>query len=62
MGDVVKLKSGSPWMTVTELWTADNKVQCSWFGNNDQSQIRSAVIAQDALVEVPAKDLERVLG
>lgn len=29
IGDIVKLKSGSPLMTVTQL--LDGKVSCSWF-------------------------------
>lgn len=32
IGDVVQLKSGGPWMTVTEV--GEKKVICTWFVDN----------------------------
>lgn len=35
-GDVVKLKSGAPAMTVErrELWNGEQRVFCEWFAHN----------------------------
>jgi uncharacterized protein YodC (DUF2158 family) len=48
VGDVVKLKSGGPWMTVTDdKFKAGNKtVACSWFSGDD---LRTEVFLKEAL-------------
>ncbi len=47
-GDLVKLKSGGPWMTVTKDKPEQGSkfVQASWF---DASELRSEVFNKDAL-------------
>jgi uncharacterized protein YodC (DUF2158 family) len=48
VGDVVKLKSGGPWLTVTEdKFKAGSKtVACSWFSGDD---LRTEVFLREAL-------------
>jgi uncharacterized protein YodC (DUF2158 family) len=48
VGDLVKLKSGGPWMTVTEdKFKAGTKtVACSWFAGDD---LRTEVFLKEAL-------------
>ncbi|MCQ9616373.1 DUF2158 domain-containing protein [Paenalcaligenes niemegkensis] len=50
IGDVVRLKSGGPQMTVTQLGLTHGRVECSWFVND--VEIRSAFIHSDAIVRV----------
>ena len=50
IGDVVKLKSGGPVMTVTQLGLTHGRVECTWFVEN--VEIRSAFIHADALMTV----------
>jgi uncharacterized protein YodC (DUF2158 family) len=47
-GDLVKLKSGGPWMTVTkDKFEAGTKtVACSWFAGDD---LRTEVFLKEAL-------------
>ncbi|HEY6350346.1 MAG TPA: DUF2158 domain-containing protein [Candidatus Angelobacter sp.] len=47
VGDIVKLKSGGPAMTVSEL--ADSQVWCMWFEGTEQKQ---AIFPVDALESV----------
>tara|TARA_R110002110_G_scaffold157158_1_gene352975 strand:+ start:148 stop:321 length:174 start_codon:yes stop_codon:yes gene_type:complete len=48
-GDVVRLKSGGPQMTVTETEIKDSggiRVWCSWF---DKSEVKQGVFPSEAL-------------
>ena len=54
VGDVVKLKSGSVPMTVTEVDTADDKVQCKWFPDGKHSE--AGWFPSDALEPVNRQD------
>ena len=45
-GDIVRLKSGGPPMTVTSVWK--NIVDCEWFDRN--GQIHRHQLDQDALI------------
>ena len=51
-GDVVRLKSGGPAMTVTKLNPAgiENGATCQWF--NDKAKLKTGMFAQDALTPV----------
>jgi len=46
-GDLVKLKSGGPTMTVSEI--ENNRIYCQWFANNE---LKTEVIEAEALVKV----------
>jgi uncharacterized protein YodC (DUF2158 family) len=52
-GDVVRLKSGGPAMTVTQLNSAvmENGADCQWFDSKDK--LKRGVFSQDALKSVP---------
>jgi len=52
-GDIVRLKSGGPAMTVTRLGPTgvENGVTCQWF--NDKSKLKTGAFSQDALKAVP---------
>ena len=55
VGDIVKLKSGGPDMTVKELVTSigsggfDGKYRCQWFAGK---KLDNGVFPQESLVEV----------
>ncbi len=51
-GDVVRLKSGGPAMTITRLNPAgiENGATCQWF--NDKAKLKTGMFAQDALTPV----------
>ncbi|MHB0929648.1 MAG: DUF2158 domain-containing protein [Candidatus Nanopelagicales bacterium] len=53
LGDVVKLKSGGPWMTVTRDRTehGNKLIQVSWF---DGSELVSTFLAKEVLDLNPA--------
>lgn len=57
LGDVVRLKSGGPWLTVTkDRPEAGSKfVGVSWF---DGSHLESDVLPKDALEHDPARKAE----
>jgi uncharacterized protein YodC (DUF2158 family) len=38
VGDVVRLKSGGPKMTVSDV--DDDEITCKWFPEGDQSKVR----------------------
>jgi len=38
VGDVVRLKSGGPLMTVQQATYADN-IMCTWFGENNKREV-----------------------
>lgn len=48
IGDVVKLKSGGPLMTVTQIGLTHGRVECTWFVEG--VEIRSAFIHSDAVI------------
>ena len=52
VGDVVKLKSGGPEMTVEVI--ADNTVSCIWF---DKSKLCKRDFLEDNLVEGSAREI-----
>lgn len=56
-GDIVKLKSGGPWTTVTKdrLEAGSKFVQISWF---DGSSLAHEVLPKDALEHDPARKVE----
>jgi len=45
-GDLVKLKSGGPKMTVEELWN-DDELKCSWFDKDHK--VQHATFSRDAV-------------
>lgn len=51
IGDVVKLKSGGPWMTVNREFEYGN-VGCIWFANGNH---QLEVVASEALIRRPKK-------
>lgn len=50
IGDVVKLNSGGPLMTITQIGLTHGRVECTWFV--EEVEIRSAFIHTDALTQV----------
>lgn len=50
IGDVVKLKSGGPSMTVTQLGLTHSRVECAWF--DPEGNFKTAFIHSKALQEV----------
>jgi len=50
-GDLVKLKSGGPVMTVEAVYPAPNLVICEWFVNGE---LRTARFPKECLVEAKA--------
>ncbi|SDH21751.1 YodC family protein [Pelagibacterium luteolum] len=55
LGDVVKLKSGGPAMTVVSEAGNDNKIDCQWF-NEDRSryELANGRFDPSALTETPS--------
>jgi uncharacterized protein YodC (DUF2158 family) len=55
-GDIVRLKSGGPWTTVTRdrLEAGSKFVAISWFNGSD---LRSEVLPKDALEHDPARQM-----
>jgi uncharacterized protein YodC (DUF2158 family) len=56
IGEVVKLKSGGPLMTVTGISTSEDRppsLNCSWFDKDNREQVGS--FPADALVVPAAK-------
>lgn len=37
-GDIVRLKSGGPWMTINELYNNDKYARCIWFDKDQKLQ------------------------
>lgn len=50
IGDVVRLKSGGPRMTVTQV-RGDSAIECSWYTSVDAGDLAVAVIHAAALVK-----------
>ena len=50
IGDLVKLKSGSPAMTVIKIFN-NNTVKCSWFKDNEVSYQDFPVLSLDKITE-----------
>jgi uncharacterized protein YodC (DUF2158 family) len=59
VGDVVKLKSGGPAMTVDDFAKDDKSAYCKWFSND--TKVESAFFAVEALVPVPPAKPEPLL-
>jgi uncharacterized protein YodC (DUF2158 family) len=57
VGDLVKLKSGSPVMTVTDVYSISSRitVKCSWFGGK---KLETGQFPPDALTTATEKDSE----
>ncbi len=54
IGDVVQLKSGGPYMTVTEI-DSDSDAHCVWFINDEQQHQNYFNVA--ALKKVPLEQI-----
>lgn len=54
VGSVVKLKSGGPYMTVTDL-NGRGGVACTWF-DKDKVEVKGYTFPTDALAEVQLKE------
>jgi len=52
IGDLVKLKSGGPTMTVTQLIEQSEHVECSWFVGPGSDKVNDAPFLPDALKAV----------
>lgn len=50
VGDVVRLKSGSPYLTVVGFSQSDRKVQVRWY-DNDSGDFKYASLESDALLK-----------
>lgn len=50
VGDVVRLKSGGPLMTIVEI--DDEEVTCVWFPTTDYTQVRRTEFIDAALEKV----------
>lgn len=54
IGDVVKLNSGGPFMTITRIDAVDNELTCTWFvqttGPFQSTFPQSTVISREELV------------
>jgi uncharacterized protein YodC (DUF2158 family) len=50
VGDVVKLKSGGPEMTVSEV--DDDEIECVWFPQGDFTELRKAEFIDATLEKV----------
>ncbi len=50
-GDVVRLKSGGPHMTVSKL--VNEYVHCQWFSGARQEKMESASFASESLEVIP---------
>lgn len=56
VGNVVRPRSGGPWMTVTELAVAGSLATCAWFTGSDQekwSEMQRGEFPVDGLVVAP---------
>ncbi|WP_404374007.1 YodC family protein [Sphingomonas sp. MMS24-J45] len=53
IGDLVKLKSGGPFMTVS--WMQEDDVGCNWFNQNDE--LKSAHFRENELRLVLSEEL-----
>ncbi len=53
-GDIVRLKSGGPYMTIRE--TVDDDLRCQWFDTEDYSQVREATFPTACVVPVEVKE------
>jgi uncharacterized protein YodC (DUF2158 family) len=49
IGDIVKLKSGGPIMTVTDVWTDGNTIAVMWF---DEQGSHTLYMPTGAVMEV----------
>jgi len=49
IGDVVKLKSGGPDMTVVGVGASTNDLQCAWFSGEHFDKVESYYFASDSL-------------
>ena len=52
LGDVVSLKSGGPWMTVTRTTTIGGLVYCTWF-ILETFEVRTSNFPQESLNLLP---------
>ncbi len=49
IGDVVKLKSGGPDMTVVGVGANTNELQCAWFSGERFDEVKSYYFVSDSL-------------
>jgi len=54
VGDVVRLKSGGPRMTIVSIEMV--YARCNWFGGRDQGELREALIRLSCLEAAPCDD------
>ncbi|RBM83907.1 YodC family protein [Vibrio paracholerae] len=49
IGEIVKLKSGGPDMTIKQVYTSDQEYRCQWFAGK---KLDNGIFPHDSLIKV----------